>query len=140
MRVVLDTNVLVSAVLIRGGNEDRILRAWQAGSFDLVVSPSILVELARILSYEKIRRAGWMTERELQLLLEALAAQGLVVHGSAAIKASRDRDDDKFLAAAIEAGAEYVVSGDRDLLALESYRDVQIVRPARFLAVLRDWE
>lgn len=44
MRVVLDTNVIVSATLIRGGNEDQILRAWRRGDFDLVLSPPILDE------------------------------------------------------------------------------------------------
>jgi putative PIN family toxin of toxin-antitoxin system len=139
MRVVLGTNVLVSAVLIAAGNENRVLQAWQRGLFDLVVSPSILEELARVLSYEKIRKAGWMTERELAPLLEALAAESITV-GAVAVKASRDPEDDKSLAAAIERGAEYLVSGDRDLLALEAYRNVRIVRPARFLSILRESE
>ncbi len=53
----IDTNVIVSATLIRGGNEDRILRAWHRGAFELVLSPPILKEIARALSYEKLRRA-----------------------------------------------------------------------------------
>ncbi len=137
MRVVLDTNVIVSATLIRGGNEDQILRAWQHGSFDLVLSPPILEELGRALFYERLRKLRWMTDGEVAELLRALAAGGVVVSGRVKVKASRDPDDDKFLAAAIEGVAEVVVTGDRDLLDLKSYRGVRIVRPTRFLTTIR---
>lgn len=56
MRVVLDTNVIISATLIRGGNEDQILRAWKSGAFDLVLSPEILEETGRALLYEKLQK------------------------------------------------------------------------------------
>ena len=137
MRVVLDTNVIVSATLIRGGNEDQILRAWQHGSFDLVLSPPILEELGRALFYERLRKFRWMTDGEVAELLRALAAGGVVVSGRVKVKASRDPDDDKFLAAAIEGVAEVVVTGDRDLLDLKSHRGVRIVRPTRFLTTIR---
>jgi uncharacterized protein len=60
-----------------------------------------------------------------------------VTSGEVKVKASRDPDDDKFLAAAVDAGARFLVTGDRDLLALKLYQNVGILRPARFLAVLR---
>lgn len=137
MRVVLDTNVIISATLIRGGNEDQILHAWQHGSFELVLSPPILEELGRALFYERLRKFRWMTDGEVAELLRALAGGGIVVAGRVKIKASRDPDDDKFLAAAIEGVAEFVVTGDRDLLDLKSYRGVRIVRPARFLTTIK---
>ena len=61
MRAVLDTNVLVSATLVRGGNEDRILRAWRRAAFELVLSQEVLAELGRALLYEKLRRYRWMS-------------------------------------------------------------------------------
>ena len=140
MRTVLDTNVLVSATLIRGGNEDRILRAWQRGAFELVLSRPILSELGRALFYEKLRRKRWMSEEEVRLLLELIAAECILVPGKVAVKASRDPDDDMFLAAAVEGGAEYVVSGDKDLLAVRVYRGVEVVSPAAFLKILREAE
>jgi len=69
--------------------------------------------------------------------LEALAAASVLVPGRRHVRASRDPDDDKFLAAALEARAAFVVSGDRDLLAMRRFRSVRIVRPATFLRVLR---
>lgn len=136
MRTVLDTNVIVSAVLIRRGNERRILDAWRRGAFDLVLSPPLLEELGRVLSYPRIRDARWMTDAEVLELLEVLAADGIVVEGRLDVRASRDPNDDVFLAAAVEGEADYLVTGDRDLLVLESYRRVKIVRPAAFLKAL----
>lgn len=136
MRVVLDTNVLVSAALIAGGQEARILRAWRAGTFELVVSPAILEEIGRVLTEARIRRRRWMTDDEVAMLLECLAQESVVVPGGARIQVSRDPTDDKFLAAAIEGRADYVVTGDRDLLDLGLYRGVRTIRPAPFAQLL----
>ena len=136
MRAVLDTNVLVSATLVRGGNEDRILRAWRRAAFELVLSQEVLAELGRALLYEKLRRYRWMSEQEVIRLLELLASESLLVPGKLVVTASRDPEDDKLLAAALEGKARYVVSGDRDLLELKMYRTVHIIRPAAFVKLL----
>ncbi len=81
MRAVLDTNVIISATLIRGGNEDQILRFWQRGVFELVLSPPILEEIARAAFYEKLRKLRWMTEEEIAALLQALAQGSLMASG-----------------------------------------------------------
>lgn len=137
MRVVLDTNVLVSATLIRGGNEDRILREWKDGKFELVISPQIIDEMGRVLFYEKLRKHRWMTEREVASLLQSLAQESVFVPGRVRIKACRDPDDDKFLAAAVESKAKYVVTGDKDLLSLKSFKGIRVITPASFLNVLK---
>lgn len=137
MRAVLDTNVVISATLIRGGNEDRILRAWQRAAFELVLSPQILDEMGRALFYEKLRKARWMTEEEIVVLLQSLAQESVLVPGRVRVEVCRDPEDNKFLEAAIEAQAQCVVTGDKDLLDLKAHRGVRIVRPAVFLRVLR---
>ncbi len=136
MRVVLDTNVLVSATLVKGGNEDRILRAWHRGAFQLVLSPQILEEMGRVLFCEKLRKFRWMEDADVVALLQILAAESVLVPGRLKVKASRDPADDKFLAAAIEGKAEYVVTGDKDLLVLKAYRGVEIATPGRFVRIL----
>jgi putative PIN family toxin of toxin-antitoxin system len=138
MRVVLDTNVVISATLIRGGNEDRILRAWQHGAFELVLSPEILDELGRALFYEKLRKFRWMNEGDVALLLQLLTQESVFVPGKVRITASRDPEDDKFLAAAVEGKAAYVVTGDKDLLSLKHYRGARIITPTAFLKVLKE--
>lgn len=137
MRAVLDTNVVISATLIRDGIEDRILRAWQRGAFDVVLSPQILDEMGRALSYEKFRKARWMAEEKMVALLQSLAQESLLVPGKVRVEVSRDPEENKFLEAAIEARAQYVVTGDKDLLDLKIYRHVRIVRPAAFLKIVR---
>ena len=136
MRAVLDTNLVISATLIQGGNEDRILRAWQRGVFELVLSPQILDELGRALFYEKLRKARWMSETEVVSLLRSLAQESLLVPGHVRVTVSRDPEDNKFLEAAIEGRAQYVVTGDKDLLDVRAYRDVQIITPATFLKIV----
>ena len=136
MRVVLDTNVVIPATLIKGGNEDRILRAWPRGAFQLVVSRQILEEMGRVLFYERIRKFQWMDDADVVALLQILAAESVLVAGRLKVKASRDPADDKFLAAAVEGKAEYVVTGDKDLLVLKAYRRVEIVTPGRFIRIL----
>lgn len=136
MRVVLDTNVLISAALIRGGNEDRILRAWQRGAFEVVVSPEILKEIGRALFYEKLTKSRWMTEQEIRTLLELLAQEAVLAMGKVNVAVCRDPEDDKFLAAAVEAQADYVVTGDKDLRSLKTFRGARIVTPAAFLRIL----
>lgn len=140
MRVVLDTNVVISATLICGGNEDRILRAWRRGAFELVLSPQILEEMGRVLFYEKLRELQWMTEEEIISLLHSFGQGSILIPGRLTVRASRDPEDDKFLAAAIEGRAQYVVTGDKDLLHLKSYRGVRIITPAAFQRVLQDAE
>ncbi|MBM3221543.1 MAG: putative toxin-antitoxin system toxin component, PIN family [Candidatus Rokubacteria bacterium] len=133
MRAVLDTNVVVSAILIPRGKERRILDAWRRGAFDIVTAPALLEELARVLSYPKIRERRWMSDAELRELLEGLSEGSIVVSGDLDVRAGRDANDNMFLGAAVEGDADYLVTGDHDLLVLRSYRRVEIVRPAAIL-------
>jgi uncharacterized protein len=89
------------------------------------------------LFYEKLRRFRWMTDAEIGALLLALGAGSFLASGEVTVRVSRDPDDDKFLAAAVDAGARFLVTGDRDLLDLKRYQNIRILRPGRFLAVLR---
>ncbi len=136
MRVVLDTNVLVSATLIFRGKENRILDAWRRGAFDLVFSAATLEELFRVLSYPKLRKHRWLTDEEVVMLLEELASQSILVRGEVTVTASRDPEDDKFLSTAIEGGADFVVTGDKDLLSIDTFGKIRVVTPAHFLEVL----
>src|SRR3970282_1353378 len=89
MRVVLDTNVVISATLIKGGNEDRILRAWQPGTFQLILSPQILEEMGRVLFYERIRKSRWMDDTDVVAFLQILAAESVLVPGRLKVKGGR---------------------------------------------------
>ena len=133
---VLDTNVITSAVLIQGGSEDRVLRAWFAGEYQLILSIPILDEVRRVLDYPRIRARRWMSDPETAQLLERLAESSIFVEGKNRLQLCRDPADDKFIAAALEGRAAYIVTGDADLLDLKKHQDIEIVTPRRFLQAL----
>lgn len=131
MKVVLDTNVLVSG-LIFGGTPARILTAWTDGRFQLVASPEILEEYRRVgLALADGREP---LVRALDALLAMVAVHALVV--SAPPLASRvceDPDDDKFLAAALAGGATVVVSGDKHLRRVSGWQSIEVLTPRQFV-------
>ena len=137
MRAVLDTNVIVSAVLSQGSPPDAILRAWRKGAFQLVTSAPLLEELEAVLSRPHIaERLSW-SERERRVFIATLSESAIVVEPKrklAVIKA--DPADNKVLEAAVAGHSDYIVSGDSHLLAPRVYEDIQILTPTRFAAVL----
>ena len=129
MKIVVDTNVLVSGVFF-GGMPSRVLAAWRDGKYELVVSPEILEEYRRVGEHLEAQFAGVSLAPFLALLVmraEIVEAPDLPQ------QVSRDQDDDKFIACAIAAECDYVVSGDKDLLEVSGYRGVDIVTPREFL-------
>jgi putative PIN family toxin of toxin-antitoxin system len=137
MRAVLDTNVIISAVAARARPIAGILAAWRAGTFDWVTSPPMLDELYEALGYPRVRRlVGW-SERERMRFLADLMAACLIVEPAPGVRLTlRDPDDLVVIRAAAGGNADYVVTGDGDLLAVGEYAGIAIVTPARFLAML----
>jgi len=132
VNVVVDTNVFVSSVF--GGLPRRVVELWFDGRITLCLSEPIVQEYRRVL-----REIGAVSAAEERALIEAFASGDgvLYVNDPPAIEgASSDPDDDKFLACALELGAECVVSGDSDLLELRSYMGLPIRAPRAFLEQL----
>ena len=119
MRVVVDTNVLISGVFF-GGIPGRILSAWAVGHFDLVLSPPILDEDLRV-GRELARRHPDLGARLTPLLALVTTHATLVDAPPLAQPVSADPADEMFLAAARAAGAGLIVSGDRHLLAVSGW-------------------
>ena len=137
MRVVLDINVIVSAVLIAGSSPDSIVRASRKGAVDLVTSAPLLHELEDVLGRPRIaKRLGWTAE-ERAFFIEALADFAVIVAPKERVQVVKaDPADNRVLEAAVAGSADYVVSGDHHLLELGSYEGIPIVTPARFAAIL----
>jgi len=131
-RAVVDTNVLVSGIYWKGAPFD-VLTAWESGRFRLVVSPPILDEYQRVLE-DMAQKRRTQAHRAILELIELHAE--MVAPVSFARSVCSDPDDDKFLEAAIAANAEFVVSGDKALLAVKRYQGVEVLRPAPFLSRL----
>ena len=133
MRAVLDVNVLISALMSRSGSPARLLLAWQAGEFELIVSPALLAELSRALAYPKVARMVPADDAEsfvAWLSRNATLASDLT---SAPIVSSPDPNDDYLLALSADQKA-VLVTGDRHLLGLAG--DLPIRTPAEFLGSL----
>lgn len=136
IRAVLDTNVLISGVIAPDGPPRRVIEAWHQGKIALVTSEAIIDEVVRVLRYPKIYEAYNLIEEAITAVTESLWYDAEIVPGDYEARASVDPDDDKFLACAVEGHAEYIISGDDDLLDLGTYRDVLIVTPQQFVKVL----
>ena len=137
MRVVLDANQFVSAVLFPVGRPAQILQAWRAGRFELVLSPAILAEVRRVLLYPRLQRKHGWDETQIDDFLAGITAAATLIPGRLSVQVVRDDPtDDKYVACAVEAGAQYVVSGDEHLVGLRRYQGVEIIPPAAFIVTV----
>ena len=130
MKVVLDTNVLVSALFF-GGVPGRILSAWSEGAISLVLSASILAEYREV--------GAELSSRYAELDFESFAAL-LVLHSEIVDAPEHldpavcaDRADDKFLSCALVSGSSMIISGDTQLLATSGWNGIEVLKPRAFV-------
>ena len=137
----LDANVYVSAALRPEGPPGRIIeRLLREAAFEVVLAPAIVDEVLQALSYPKVQRLI-RRELDLELWFEDIIVLANLIAGTRTVSGvCSDPDDDKYLAAALEGRAAFVVSGDWQLLVLGEYEGVRIVSPRAFLDVLESYE
>lgn len=124
MRIVLDTNVLVNAVLADGPPR-KLLARCITQEHTLLESPATLQEFVEVIRRPKFR----FIEEDVHRILTAVASVAELIEPTTVLAVvSADRDDDRFLELALDGRAELVVSGDRHLLALKSFRGIPIVK------------
>ena len=131
MIVVFDTNVLIAAIITEGICSKLLHRA-RAGEFSLVSCPFIMMELRRTLS-KKFRLSPGETASAMEPIGEAIEQS--IDHDLKITDICRDVDDDNIIACAVAAKADYLVTGDSDLLDIKSYRDIKIITPRDFEAL-----
>ena len=129
MKIVVDTNVLISGVFF-GGLPGRILSAIVRRRITACATAEIIDEYEEIAQEMISRRKGYLSNAILAPLIEAME----VIEPVTRVKACRDPDDDKFLGCAKDARALYIVSGDKDLLVLSEFEGIQIVTAKEFCA------
>jgi hypothetical protein len=134
MRVLLDTNVIVSALLYRGRPAQALIRCLDP-DIVLVTSEYILGELEDVLR----RKSNW-AEPIILGSIERLRIASEMIAPSVQISECRDPDDNRILEAALAGSADCIVTGDADLLSMRSFRGMQIVSVAAFLARLNSGE
>jgi putative PIN family toxin of toxin-antitoxin system len=135
--VILDTSVFLSALLSKNPNSApcQIIRYWREGRFKLVISPQLLEELVEKLLLKNIDR------NDIKDILRAIFYTAIKIQGiyQATLLDQVDPNDNMFLAAAYEIGADYLVSLDKKhILPLKHYHHTQILSPNLFLQVLQN--
>lgn len=128
MRVVLDTNVLVSAFVFPGGPPEAVYRRVLSGELTMIVSRPLLAKLGRVL----VDKFNWEAAYTEEVLAQLIRLGDLVEPGDVIEDLVDDPADNRVLEAAAAGHADFIVSGDRHLLGLGSWCEIAIVDPARF--------
>jgi putative PIN family toxin of toxin-antitoxin system len=136
VRIVLDANIFVSALIQPAGPSDEIVRRIaREDGLQIILTDAILDELRRCLAYPRLARQLRMSRTEIEEFLVALEilAEKVDVAGQKADVVCRDPKDEEYLVAAVVGRADYLVAGDADLLVLKTIRHISILRPRDFL-------
>ncbi len=129
VKVVLDTNTYISAILF-GGKPEKIRKLSKEGKIELLVSEAIIAEVAEILR----KKFNWESWQISQMIDEIRETATLVIPNQTLSIIKKDEDDNRILECAVEGKAHYIISGDkRHLLPLKEYQGINILSPAEFL-------
>ena len=132
-KVVLDTNVLVSSILFKG-ELARIVDLWKRGKIVPVISRATFNEFRSVLEYPKFR----LTKGEIKAIIEeeVLPFFEIVEITSEVSGVCKDPDDDKFIACALSASADFIVSGDKDLCDVVTHKSIKIRRASHLMKMI----
>jgi uncharacterized protein len=133
LRCVFDTSVLVSALLLTN-SKPRMALDLALGEGQVLLSFAVLAELYEVFTRKQFRR--YINEEDIRRFLAALTRKAQWVDVNVQVTACRDPKDDKFLELALCGHAEYIITGDADLIAFHPFRDIQILTPNAFLKIL----
>lgn len=133
-RIVLDTNVLISAILFNGPPRT-ILELLINGSISCSLSLAILDELRDVLQRPKF---GFAPEQALHVLEELHTVCDVINPASRIDRVTADPDDNIILECAVESKADYIISGDGHLLAVTTFRGIPIVSPSGYLKIVNE--
>ena len=136
MRVVVDTGILVSALIRPKGTIGDVLHALRDGRFTAIYSTQMMLEVTEVLSRPKIQKKYHVQPGDIEAVINLVRLRGELVIPKQTVTACRDPRDNKFLEAALAGEADAVVTGDDDFLVLNPFEDVDILRPAELLEKL----
>lgn len=139
IRVVIDANQFVSALLKPESNPADVLQLARESKIQLVISPDIVDEIRAVLLYPKIIKRHRRTSQQIGLFLEKLLKPAIVAHSGSSLDVVKDDpSDNKYLECALGGKADYIISGDGHLTDLRYFRGIKIVTPAQFLKILKE--
>jgi putative PIN family toxin of toxin-antitoxin system len=133
VRYVFDTNVIISALLFENSKPAQALQ-YALTDGVVLLSLELLEELNEVLGRERFNR--YVTNEEREEFLEVLIERAVLVEITENVQECRDPKDNKILELALSGKAQYIISGDRDLLTLNPFRDVLILTADKFLTAI----
>ncbi|HDD62762.1 MAG TPA: putative toxin-antitoxin system toxin component, PIN family [Chloroflexi bacterium] len=136
MRIVIDTSVLVSGLIRPQGAPGDVLRSLRDGKFAALYSNETIMEIVDVLGRNKFRQKYHIEPDDISALINLIRLRGEAIVPEVTIIDCRDPKDNKFLEVALTGGADYLVSGDSDLLSMNPCQTIPILNPAEFLAVI----
>ncbi len=138
MKIVVDANFFASGLIKPNSNPGKILNLIKLNQVELILSPAIIREMKRILLYPKLQKYHCKTAQEIDAYFEDILMFAWIVEGEGIVDIIKNNpSDNKYLACAYEAEADYIVSGDHHLLDIETYEGIEILKVKAFLSV---WE
>ena len=127
MRVVIDTNVVMSGIFFKG-NPNQVLAAFDENRFEAFANKGIIDEYEEVA--ERLKKKLKRTPNE--NMFQTFTTRLNIIEGESDIKVCRDPDDNKFIECAVDSKSLYIVSGDKDLLSIEEYDGIEIITAAEF--------
>lgn len=136
--IVIDINVMVSGATISDSPPSQVMLLWRKREIEVATSPPIIQRMARVFDYPRVRRlTGWQ-DHDVQDFLNDVRGTAVVTAGTMRVNATSDPEDNHIFACAVEAGADYIVSGDeRHILPVGTYQSIPVLRPREFLSVFQ---
>lgn len=132
IKVVLDTNIYISAIMF-GGNPNKVLKLARVRQIKVFISAQILLEIS-----EKLHKKFKLSEEDVAKILKGISKITELVQSRIKLDVVKeDSSDNKFLECAVVADSDYIITGDKHLLKLKRFEEVKIVTPADFLKILK---
>ena len=132
IRVLPDTNIIISSVFWRG-NPYEVVRKGILGEYQLVISAEILDEVV-----DKLRNKFKFPEESIQELIDILMTYCHIVDVTSKFDVVRDKKDNKIVECAFDGKADYIVTGDPDLLELKEFKGIEIIKAKEFLEKIKE--
>jgi len=137
VRVVLDTNIFIGALITKGTPPDRLYRAWLRGEIELVTSTAQIAEIAEVLARPRLQK--FLDAAEVAAIVENIDTRALILEAPLAVDLSPDPKDNQILAAAITGRADLIVSGEKKhVLALGEVEGIPVVTARKALERVGD--